>query len=233
MQIKKTIREGEILTLNAKGVKSVDIAKKFGITKQRIYQILSRNNISRVNQLRDRYSKIKNNANELLVSGMSVNDITEKLKIKNVYYYVRDIGERHKYQRNQRNKLISDEFLNGMTAKKITKLTSPKELLTPTAVTKIGTVYAINSKLDIRRYPMIGDKSNGGIFEDRKILQYIQKKRDINKWTFIRISDKLNKLGYKTITGKEFTMCNTLAKYKAYKIKKHKRIRFSKNKYGM
>jgi hypothetical protein len=77
---------------------------------------------------------------------------------------------------------------------------------------------------------MIGDKSNGGIFEDRKILQYIQKKRDINKWIFIRISDKLNKLGYKTITGKEFTMCNTLAKYKAYKIKKHKRIRFSKNK---
>lgn len=225
---KKTIREQEILELNASGVKSNDIAKKFGVSKQRIWQILNRNNISRNKQLKERYYEIKNRANELSLSGLSVNDIKAKLKIKAVYYYAPEIGLIHKNQRNQRNKLISDEFLNGMSAKKITKLISPKELVTPIAVTSINGVYGINTKLNIRRYPMIGDKSYGGIFEDRKILQYIQKKRDIDKWSFTRISDKLNKLGHKTITGKEFTMSNTLAKYKAYKIKKHKKIRFSK-----
>ena len=61
---------------------------------------------------------------------------------------------------------------------------------------------------------------------DKKILRYIEKKRDKHGWSFNDIAIKLNKLGYKTLTGKVFDMPNVYYKYHAYKKNKYKRLKY-------
>ena len=90
----------------------------------------------------------------------------------------------------------------------------------------IKNVYNISTKQGFKKYPKIGDRSKGGTFEDKKILRYIQDKRDNKGWTYKKIADKLNILGYRTLTGKIFDVPNVLYKYNAYKKNKYKRLEY-------
>jgi hypothetical protein len=86
----------------------------------------------------------------------------------------------------------------------------------------VDSIYRINTKNNIRRYPQIINRHKGGLFESKEVIKLIKNKKDKKNWTFKQIAEELNKLGYKTITGKEYTEPNTYQKYLA--IKQNKKI---------
>ena len=122
---------------------------------------------------------------------------------------------------NKRNNEITSQFIKGTTAKIITNKTEPI-LISPTHITSVDSIYRINTKNNIRRYPQIINRHKGGLFESKDVIKLIKNKRDKKNWTFKQIAEELNKLGYKTITGKEYTEPNTYQKYLA--IKQNKKI---------
>lgn len=215
-KVRNPKREEQILKLLNENISFDEIAKKFGITKQRVNQIAKRNNIKRWEQSREfkisMYLKIMDDFN----NNISLNDICLKhnLSIDNIntiFCFNNDNTIFSKF-REKRNSCIISDFIGGTTAKAITKR-DDKELLDPNKITWIDSIYRINIKNGIRRYPQIGNRAGGGCFENKEILKFIFNKRDKYKWTFKKITDELNKKGKKTLTGKVFTIPNVFAKY--------------------
>tara|TARA_R110000803_G_scaffold114067_1_gene182527 strand:+ start:72 stop:1073 length:1002 start_codon:yes stop_codon:yes gene_type:complete len=220
-------REQEIISLNEKGVPNTKIADKYNISKQRVYQILKNNDISRNKQIKENYEEIRNQIKSDLNNGLTLGQLIKKWgNYKKIRYYFPEIYKLTKQLREHRNKEIGKLYLNGNTAKEITNKTTPDTLLQPKQINGESHIYRINTKQGIKKYPNVGMKCYGGIFEDRKILQYIQNKRDKHNWSFSLITEKLNKLGYVTITGKEFKTPNVYEKYLSYKTKKYKKLKY-------
>lgn len=232
-QAKKIIKRNKIIIrLLKKGLTYEKIANMFSISKERVKQIACKNGLG------DRWGKGRKYKKSLckliskdIRSKLSLDEILKKhpiprqklLYIFNYYHNSSLIAD----FRNRRNKKIVTDFIKGNTAQRIVNK-KDKVLLDPTKITTLDNIYLINTKNGVKRFPQIGKRCAGGIFEDRKILDLIVKKYEVDNLSFRQIAEDLNKLGYKTLTGKAFEMQNTYVKYHAYKEKKNKKLYFSK-----
>lgn len=226
MSKKKTKRTQEILELNKRGVISSVIAEKYGITKQRVYQILTANGISRNKQIKDKNKKLRVDIEAAANSGLTPKQIRAGFEGIDIRRYYPEITQLGIDLRRERNNEIGKQYLSGATAKEIIIKSTPDSLLKPQQIRGSGTIYKINRKQGVRKHPKVGIRSQGGIFEDKKILQFIQNKKDKDNWSFRRIADRLNELGHTTITGKEYKTSNVTRIYHDYKEKKHKRLKY-------
>jgi AraC-like DNA-binding protein len=216
-------REKEIINLIDNNWTLISIATKFNITKQRVYQIAKKNNISIWNKIRTNKKTMHQNILNDINNNIQYKDIVKKYNLTKS-----QLSEAFKsiqkqtlktFIINKRNNEITSQFIQGNTAKIITNKTEPI-LISPTHITTTDSIYRINTKNNIRRYPQIINRHKGGLFESKEVIKLIKNKRDKKNWTFKQIAEELNKLGYKTITGKEYTQPNTYQKYIAIKQKK-------------
>ena len=223
--IKFKQRNEELIKLLNSDITYEEIANKFGITKQRIFQIAKRNGIKRWEQGREFNKKMCNNIANDINNDVSLNTIYSKYKnlskeyIRNVYKKQTSNNLINQF-RDKRNSFIINDFMGGETAKVITKH-KEKEFLDPTKINSVNMVYRINVKNGVRRYPNIKNRHLGECSWDKSIIKFIVNKRDKSKWSFNKISDKLNEMGKKTLQGKLFQSPNVAMKY--YKIKREKK----------
>jgi hypothetical protein len=212
----KPKRNQEILNLINQNYTFESIAKKFKITKQRVNQIAKSNNISKWNNIREENKTL----NELILKDID-NDIQYKTILKkynitnskiNRTFKVNNNVTLKNFLLNKRNKQITTMFVNNNTAKNITQTISPI-LSSPNHITSIGSIYRINTKHNVKRFPQIKNRRNKKMYESKKIKQYIKRKHNINKWSFRKIAEQLNKLGHKTITNKEYKTPNVARIY--------------------
>ena len=229
-QEKKIIkRKITVIKLLNDGLTYRAIGKITHITPQRVMQI------AKVNGLGDRWItgrvKKKNLLDEVtkdLNENLSIAEILSKRSIdRDTLFYIFEISGKplSRVIRNKRNDKIVEDFLDGDTAKRIIK--NPDKVFDdPNRLQDINSIYGINRVRGVKRYPQIGKRTLGGIFEDRKILRFITNKHDKLGWTFKDIAEKLNELGNKTIQGLPFEPQNTFVKYHSYKKNKFKRVKF-------
>lgn len=197
------------LTFNA-------IGERYGISKARVGQIYQEHGLGlKKVTIRKNWEKIcktiladlDNNSNvELLAKqyGLTIAQLNSKFN----YYTGRSL---YSIVIERRNDAVVETFLKGSTAKTIVN-SDAKVLDNPHKLSDIDSIYGINRKRGIKRYPNIGNRSKGGIFETRKVLDLIIKFRN-NGLTYANIADKLNELGHLTISGLPFTGPNVHVKY--------------------
>jgi uncharacterized protein (DUF433 family) len=216
-------REKEIINLIDNNWSLTSIATKFNITKQRVNQIAKKNNISIWNKIRTNKKTMHQNILNDINNNIQYKDIVKKYnlpksKISDSFKSIQK-ESLTTFIINKRNNEITSQFIQGNTAKIITNKTEPI-LISPTHITTTDSIYRINAKNNIRRYPQIINRYKGGLFESKEVIKFIKNKRDKKNWTFKQIAEELNKLEYKTITGKEYNQPNTYQKYIAIKQKK-------------
>jgi hypothetical protein len=204
-----------------------EIGDIFGITKQRVKGIVYKSGYSRWAIRKVKYEVIGKDVKNDLKLGLTYPEIRDKYGIKTLdrLVYNKLIPRLYTKSINKRN----DEITKRYKKQRAIDIVKSKDIdvNNPNGVQQEKSVYSIASNNGYRKYPKIGRRCDGGTFEDKKILRYISKKRDKDKWTFKRISDKLNSLGHKTLTGKEFTIPNVIYKYNAHKKKnKYKRLKY-------
>ncbi len=202
-----TERNNLVLNMIRNGEKYPAIATKMGISKQRVYQLAKKEGVSRWGEIREANANLKINIESDFKSGLSY----EELKSK----YNKGLTGLSAKFRTKRDSGIVREYKNK-TANQVLKCSS-KVLNNPNRINTEDSVYRIASKSGFKKFPMIGNRSQGGVFEDAKVIAFIKNKRDENKLTFIEITSLLNAKGLKTITGLEFAVPNVVAKYKAIK----------------
>jgi transposase len=172
-------REKQIIRLLSSNKGYAEVAKKFGVSRQRIYQIADRNNIIgiRVKKKESRQILVENLKKEL-ENGLSIREMSIKYNLS-----VEQIKNQFKIETSlslfslmvkTRNEKINNDFISGSTAKKIVNDTD-KFLSNPVKVTTLDYVYMLNTKKGIKRYPKIGRRCDGGTFEDPKIINFIAK----------------------------------------------------------
>lgn len=204
-----TERNNLVLDMVRNGETYPDIAVKMGITKQRVYQLAKKEGYSRLTEIREANVNLKQNIESDFKAGLSY----EELKSK----YNKGLTGLPTKFRNKRDSGIVREY-KTKTATQVLKCSS-KVLNNPNRINTENSVYRVASKSGYKKFPMIGNRSAGGVFEDSKVIRFIKNKRDKNNLSFTEISTLLNAKGFKTITGKEFTLANVTCKYHA--IKKH------------
>lgn len=206
---KYRLKREKILKDIKKGASYKEIGLKYGITKQRIYQIAKMNNVSRWDESRNKAKETYKNVVKELKNNIPAKEIYKKYgrRAGTIYKKINNETPYEKQIRVRDNDIIS-KFNKGLMAKEIIDLDTNE-------LTSITSIYRINTKNGNKRYPTIGNRSAGGSFENKKIIKLIVKLRD-NGSSFIEITNKLNDLGYKTITGRKFTTPNVTVKYHQY-----------------
>jgi transcriptional regulator with XRE-family HTH domain/transposase-like protein len=203
-----------------------EIGELFGVTRQAVAGIILRSGYSRWDSRRKKFKAIAKNINNDIKLGLTYKEINEKY----TYSTLANLTARNLLPSlfsdllEKRNRLITKKY-KGEIAKSIVQ-SEDYDLNNPNGINTLSGVYSISSKNGFKKYPKIGRRCDGGTFEDKKILRYIQNKRDKHGWTFKKIAEKLTRLGYKTLTGKEFDMPNVVYKYNAYKKNKYKRLNY-------
>ena len=188
-----------------------EIGKKYNITKQRISQFARDNNISRWEESRKTIKNIKEDIKEDIIKGVPYKTICEKYRYKKYSKSVLSDMKLFTYFIEKRNKEIINLY-KEMTAKDT--ITIPVNVLDdPYRITRLGTVYDISSKSGYKKYPMIGDRCKGGVFEPKKVINLIKKLRSKN-YGYRKIALELNKKGWKTPTGKLYSPMNVSNKHK-------------------
>lgn len=212
----KPKRNQEVLNLINQNYTFEEIAKKFKITKQRVNQIAKANNVSKWNNIREEIKTL----NKLILKDIDDNipyDIIIKKynitnhKINQAFKVNNNITLKN-FLLNKRNKQITTMFINNNTAKNIIQTISPI-LSSPKHIKSLDSIYRINTKHNVKRFPQIKNRRNKEMYESKKIKQYIKTKHNLNKWPFKKIAEQLNKLGYKTITNKEYKAPNVARIY--------------------
>lgn len=210
---KYRLKREKILKDIKKGASYKEIGLKYSITKQRIYQIAKMNNVSRWDESRNKAKETYKNVVKELKNNIPAKEIYKKYGRRSATIY-KEINNETPYEKQLRirnNDLVS-KFNKGFIAKELINLDSNE-------LNNVNSIYKINTKKGIKRYPQIGNRSAGGSFEKKSIINLIVKLR--NKGiSFVKITDKLNNLGYKTITGRKFTTPNVIVKYHKYNNKK-------------
>jgi hypothetical protein len=210
-------RNKKILKSLLKGEKLTVIGEKFGVTKQRIRQIGEVNGYSRLETIRTKREELGNSMIKDINNSMSVKKLTKKYKVDEQTLraaYKSVTGDTpHSALRKLRNVRLSNDFMNGDTASKIITKTS-KKYVTPVKISTLDGIYAINTMMGVKRYPMITDRSKGSLNLSKRVSNMIINRAN-KGYTFARISDELNDLNYTTITGVKFTEANTYSIYRA------------------
>ena len=228
-QAKIEKRNAEIIKLIEDGLTYSEIGKKYGLTKQGISNIAIKYGIKGGYKKHTNYypKLVKKILGDIDGGVLTYQELKEKYDLnETTMSRLRYHGITNLYSQfmDVRNSEILNEYKNK-TAKNVTKVINSK-LDDPNRITTENGVYRVTNKVGYKKYPKIGNRNAGGSFEDRKILKYIADKRDNHSWTFQKISDKLNKLGYKSISGVEFNMMLVRYKYKSYKKNKYKRLKY-------
>lgn len=191
-----------------------EIAEEFNLTQERIRQIIKNNNIDIAKLRNDKYKVIAQEINYQIKHGACHIDIYKNYNKKTIDSLKRNGLELLYKSRIIRDRKIAHLYKKGLTAKEILSIGI-------CGITTPEMIYKIIAKQNAKRNPFIirGEKSRGDINENKKILTMIKKLRN-SGLTFQKISDYLNKKGYKTITGKPFSFGLTYAKYKQAICKK-------------
>lgn len=206
---KYRLKREKILKDIKKGTSYKEIGLKYGITKQRIYQIAKMNNVSRWDESRNKAKETYKNVVKELKNNIPAKEIYKKYGRRSATIY-KEINNETPYEKQIRvrdNDIIS-KFNKGLMAKEIIDLDTNE-------LTSITSIYRINTKNGNKRYPTIGNRSAGGFFESKKVIKLIVKLKNEGV-SFVEITNKLNSLNYKTITGRKFTTPNVIAKYHKY-----------------
>ena len=202
------------------------IADKYGVTKSRVGQISQRyGKFNRSKTNRKYWTSVLQKVLDELTPEMDIKAIASAHNLSvvefnnRIRYY---LGENLiTILMEQRNEAISRHYIDGLTAKGIT-LKNETPFLQPNQITSQNSVYMINTKNGVRRYPKIGDRSKGGTFEDPEVMKFINRYKN-KGYTFKEITDKLNACGYKTVSGLPFKWPNVSVKYNKFikpKLKK-------------
>lgn len=210
-KIVKLLKEGN-LTYEEIGV-------KFRISKQRVYQFakeydLRRNingKVGKENLIHEIESDIK--------KGVSYHELKDKFglnrsKIACLKHYGFDGNLSTRYRKIRDEEILSQYKVK--TAREVLESNNEK-IGDPNRVNTKDSVYRIATSNGFKKYPKIGVRHYGGIFEDKKILEFIANKKDNDNYTYKQISNELNEMGYLTITGKKFTEPNVRLKYINFK----------------
>ena len=213
-----TARNEEITKLIKAGTPYPEIAKQYNITKQRVYQFGKIAGYSRNSELREVRATFTKNVKADVKAGMSYSDIQKKYELKKNGYKLAgsEISNLATQFRSKRDNGLVKEYKTKSAVNVIKS--NRKELINPNKVNTVDGIYRIATKSGFKKYPQIGNRSKGGVFEDNKVIKFIKTKRE-NGLSFSDITTLLNAKGFKTIMGKEFTTSNVNAKFKA--IVKH------------
>jgi len=188
-----------------------EIGEKYTITRQRVYQFARDNNISRWEESRKTIKNIKEGIKGDIIKGVPYKTICEKYSYKK--YGKSAISDMKLFTHfiEKRNKEIINLY-KEMSARLTINI--PVTILdNPYRINTIGAVYDISSKRGYKKYPMIGDRCKGGVFEPKKVINLIKKLRSKN-YSYRKIALELNKKGWKTPTGKLYSKMNVFYKHK-------------------
>jgi predicted DNA-binding protein YlxM (UPF0122 family) len=187
-----------------------EIGKRYKITKQRVAQIGRAASIDRMQLIKARsvraLATLKIAYNEL----KSLNEVSDSLNLSKSclsQIYVKGTGVPYQTAtKTRRNTLITEKFLAGQTASAIL-IDDSKTLEVPSRVNNVNSVYIINRKNNVKRYPNIGDRSKGGSFLPKSILKFIATEYMKLK-SCEEIAEMLNKKKMKTTLCVPFTAGN-------------------------
>ena len=214
----KTERNDELVGLLKEGNMTYpQLAAKFGVTKQRIYQFAKANGISRWKLSRELHQKTAIAIEADYKAGVSYEDMKEKYNLANVNFAKMKMMPLATRYRKDRDAKIVAEY-KKKTANAVLKSTDPA-MDNPDRLTSQHTIYGISSKHGYKKYPNIGNRNAGGVFEAPKTIKMIKKLREKNKLSFNEIAVILNSKDLKTPMGKEYTGHNLRFKYQG--IVKH------------
>jgi len=224
----RTREIGEFIK-NKPNITFVEVGEKYKIGKSRVSQIailsgVGHRYVNNRKYWKDKCKTIFNslNTNTDIEKIAKENDITTlELCQKFNYYYGESLTN---IILKNRNANITETYKSGVSAKKILKLENDI-LINPRKINTANHIYSINSKNGFKRFPKIGNRSNGGVFEDRKILKDINRLRNSGK-SYSEICDWLNDKNKLTVMGVPFTPANVRFKYLAYQDKKNKRLKY-------
>lgn len=208
-----------LLMLKQSNSSFVTIGKKYNITPQRVQQIAKDFDIQLHGKNHEEKDSIVRKIKEDMPL-MSYKDIRAKYKefeghnwkilqkkFKKMY------GETiYTLMKKERDALILQKYSSGDKAIEVIN-SDDLTLKSPLRFTKVRDVYRISIENGYRKYPGIGSRAGGGIFERKKVLDLIVKMREEKKMKFKDITIALNKKGLTTIQGKEFKMENVIVKY--------------------
>ena len=211
----KTERNKELVMYVREGHSFVETAKKYGITKQRVYQLAKQHNISKWKESKKYKEELATNIKKDIKDGLGYNEIKSKYNV--TANYLNDnlgkygLGGLATKYLEIRNKEILHQYKNKEAYKVITSK-EPK-LDDPSRVNSVNYIYAVSGKQGYRKYPKIGNRNAGGLNEDKKVIKIILEKRDLEGWTFPEITNYLNEKGFKTVMGLLYKTPNVTAKY--------------------
>lgn len=210
MSTVKTKRNEEIQKLILKGETFQSIGEKFGISKQRVRQLAVGLGVSRWKEKRalkkTRFKAfIKDIKARMLVSEMAVKHNLSEKEVREIYKH--QTGELLlTVLREKRDSKIVKDFKAGSTAISIVK--NPSEILkNPLKITTTNNIYSINTRNGVKRYPEVGNRSKGGTFQNKRVINLIVNRRDKGQ-TFGEILTEMNERGYRTVTGRIFKQSN-------------------------
>jgi len=198
-----------------------ELGKSFGISKARVQQFAKANGVSRWEYTRKKKQELAEKINADYKAGLSYDEIVERNDLRNV-----KLSSLKKYGcgsvfhrfRKERNKNIVKEYKKDI-AKNVLKSNHPA-MNNPERVVTLGSVYAISGRDGFKKYPNVGNRNAGGVFEKPEIIKFIKTKRDKHKLPFSEIAILIQTKGWLTPCGKEYSASNVYQKYNA--IKKHK-----------
>jgi len=195
----------------------IEIGVKYNVTKQRIYQFAKEYDLRRnINSMKAKKKDIERIENDVKL-GLPYEELRKKYnltksRVSTLKYHGFEGNLSARY-RNVRNEEIVSQY-KTKTAKSVLKMSS-KVLNDPSRIRGEGSIYSIASKSGFKKYPKIGDRHKGGVFEDKKVISLIKRYRHRESWSFKQIAEKLNERGFISPMGKPYTEHNTRSKYKA------------------
>ena len=214
----KAERNKELIeAINTSGLTYREIGEKYNVSKARVQELAKKNGISRWKVSRERNKQLAVSIERDYKAGLTYEQMKEKYDLGKVDFKSLKIQPLATRFRKDRDAKIVSEY-KTKTAKSVLKSNDPA-MDNPDRLTAINSVYGVTSRNGFKKYPNVGNRNAGGVFEDPKTIKLIKKLREKGELSFNEIAIVLNSKGLKSPMGKEYTGHNLRFKYKA--IVKH------------
>ena len=214
----KAERNKELIeAINNSGLTYREIGEKYNVSKARVQELAKKNGISRWKVSRERNKQLAVSIERDFKAGLTYEEMKEKYDLGKIDFKSLKIEPLATRYRKERDSKIVAEY-KKKTAKSVLKSNDPA-MDNPDRLTAINSVYGVTRKMGFKKYPNVGNRNAGGVFETPKTIKLIKKLREKNELSFNEIAAVLNSKGLKSPMGKEYTGHNLRFKYKA--IVKH------------
>ncbi len=214
----KAERNKELIeAINTSGLTYREIGEKYNVSKARVQELAKKNGISRWKVSRERNKQLAVSIERDYKAGLTYEQMKEKYDLGKVDFKSLNIEPLATRFRKDRDAKIVAEY-KTKTAKSVLKSNDPA-MDNPDRLTAINSVYGVTSRNGFKKYPNVGNRNAGGVFENPKTIKLIKKLREKGELSFNEIATVLNSKGLKSPMGKEYTGHNLRFKYKA--IVKH------------